>query len=146
MTGIIFSFVLAGLIAVLWFGAIQVQGGAITPGAMTQFVMYAFVAVSGIGIMTETYAEIMRAAGATERLMELLAAESDITPPAHPAVLAAPVRGLIFITRRGRKPLRFATSHSMLRRARRWPLWAPPALAKARCSNSSCASMIRKPA
>jgi len=95
MSGIIFSFVLAGLIAVLWFGAIQVQGGMITPGAMTQFVMYAFVAVSGVGIMTETYAEVMRAAGATERLMELLAAQSDIAAPVNAKSLASPVRGAI---------------------------------------------------
>ncbi len=83
MTGVIFSLVLGGLIAVLWFGAVQVQSGALTPGAMTQFVMYAFVAVSGIGMLTETYAEVMRAAGATERLMELLGAQSEIraTPP-----------------------------------------------------------------
>ncbi|MEO1241385.1 MAG: ABC transporter transmembrane domain-containing protein [Pseudomonadota bacterium] len=95
MTGVIFSFILAGLIAVLWFGAVQVQSGAITPGAMTQFVMYAFVAVSGVGIMTETYAEVMRAAGATERLMELLAAQSEIEAPAHPAALPMPVRGAV---------------------------------------------------
>ena len=95
MTGIIFSFILSGLIAVLWFGALQVKGGAITPGAMTQFVMYAFVSVSGVGLLTETYAEVMRAAGATERLMELLAAKSDITAPADPKSLALPVRGEI---------------------------------------------------
>lgn len=95
MTGVIFSFVLAGLIAVLWFGAIQVQSGTITPGAMTQFVMYAFVAVSGVGIMTETYAEIMRAAGATERLMELLAAQTDIAAPVKAKSLASPVRGAV---------------------------------------------------
>ena len=95
MTGIIFSFILSGLIAVLWFGAVQVKGGAITPGAMTQFVMYAFVSVSGVGLLTETYAEVMRAAGATERLMELLAAKSDITAPANPKSLASPTRGEI---------------------------------------------------
>lgn len=95
MTGAIFSFVLAGLIAVLWFGAVQVQSGAITPGAMTQFVMYAFVAVSGVGIMTETYAEVMRAAGATERLMELLAAQSEIEAPAQPAALPDPIHGAV---------------------------------------------------
>ena len=95
MTAIIFSVVMAGLIAVLWFGAVQVRGGAITPGAMTQFVMYAFVAVSGAGIMTETYAEIMRAAGATERLMELLSARSPIAAPARAEKLPAPVRGAI---------------------------------------------------
>ncbi len=95
MTAVIFSFILAGLISVLWFGAVQVQNGAITPGAMTQFVMYAFVAVSGVGMLTETYAEMMRAAGATERLMELLSAKSDITAPANSKTLNEPVRGEI---------------------------------------------------
>jgi ATP-binding cassette, subfamily B, bacterial len=95
MSGVIFSFILAGLISVLWFGAVQVQNGAITPGAMTQFVMYAFVAVSGVGMLTETYAEMMRAAGATERLMELLGAKSDVIAPANPKTLRQPIRGEI---------------------------------------------------
>ena len=95
MTGIIFSFVLGGLIAVLWFGAVQVQAGSITPGAMTQFVMYAFISVSGVGILTETYAEVMRAAGATERLMELLAADTDIEAEKPVTPLTAPVAGAI---------------------------------------------------
>jgi len=93
MTAVIFTVILTGLIAVLWYGAVQVQAEAITPGAMTQFVMYAFVAVSGVGMLTETYAEIMRAAGATERLMELLGAKTDIAPPAEPNVMPDPVRG-----------------------------------------------------
>jgi ATP-binding cassette subfamily B protein len=93
MTGIVFALILGGLIAVLWYGSVQVQAGAITPGAITQFVMYAFVAVSGVGVLAETYAEVMRAAGATERLMEILAAEPDIK--AIPPVVAppSPVRG-----------------------------------------------------
>ena len=95
MTAVILSLILAGLIAVLWFGAVQVQAGSITPGAMTQFVMYAFIAVSGVGIMTETYAEVMRAAGATERLMEMLAAKSDITAPADPKSLPSNTAGAI---------------------------------------------------
>jgi len=95
MTGVIFTFILGGLIAVLWFGATQVQSGALTAGAMTQFVMYAFVAVSGAGILTETYAEVMRAAGATERLMELLGAQSDIKTLPPVLALPSPVRGAI---------------------------------------------------
>ncbi|WP_417495480.1 ABC transporter transmembrane domain-containing protein [Maricaulis sp.] len=95
MTAIIFTVILSGLIAVLWFGAVQVQAGSITPGAMTQFVMYAFVAVSGVGMLTETYTEVMRAAGATERLMELLAAKPDIDVPEMPEHFATPVRGEI---------------------------------------------------
>lgn len=95
MTALIFSVVLTGLIAVLWYGAVQVQAGAITPGAMAQFVMYAFIAVSGVGLLTETYAEVMRAAGATERLMELLAAASPLKTLSPPRRLAQPVRGRI---------------------------------------------------
>lgn len=95
MTAVIFSFILAGLIGILWFGAVQVKDGAITPGAMTQFVMYAFVAVSGVSMLTETYAEMMRAAGATERLMEILAAKPTIHAPEHPSALPAPVKGEI---------------------------------------------------
>lgn len=95
MTAVIFAVILTGLIAVLWYGAVQVQSGAITPGAMTQFVMYAFVAVSGVGMLTETYAEVMRAAGATERLMELLAARPDIQAPTRPIHFIAPVEGAI---------------------------------------------------
>ena len=95
MTAIIFTVILSGLIAVLWFGAIQVQSGLITPGAMTQFVMYAFVAVSGVGMLTETYTEVMRAAGATERLMELLAAKPDIAVPDAPENFANRARGEI---------------------------------------------------
>ncbi|GAB5459563.1 MAG: ABC transporter ATP-binding protein/permease [Henriciella sp.] len=95
MTAIIFSFILSGLIGALWFGAVQVKAGGITPGEMTQFVMYAFVAVSGVGMLTETYAEVMRAAGATERLMEILAAKSDVETPAVPQQLPDEVHGEI---------------------------------------------------
>ena len=95
MTALIFSTVLAGLIAVLWYGAVQVQAGAITPGAMTQFVMYAFIAVSGVGVLTETYAEVMRAAGATERLMEILMATPQIAAPSGGALPLTPVKGEI---------------------------------------------------
>ena len=117
MTGIIFSFILSGLIAVLWFGAVQVKGGAITPGAMTQFVMYAFVAVSGVGLLTETYAEVMRAAGATERLMEILAAKSDIAAPDEQRrwrrrfAARSPTIVSISIIRRDRKPPLCAMFH-----------------------------------
>jgi ATP-binding cassette subfamily B protein len=95
MTAVIFTVIMTGLIAVLWYGAIQVQSEAITPGAMTQFVMYAFVAVSGVGMLTETYAEVMRAAGATERLMELLQAKTDIAAPPSPADMPERIDGAL---------------------------------------------------
>lgn len=95
MSAIITAFTLAGLIAVLWFGALQVQSGSISAGAMTQFVMYSFIAVSGVGMLTETYAEVMRAAGATERIMELLGAGSEITAPAAPKNFVEPMSGQV---------------------------------------------------
>ena len=95
LTASLFSFILAGLIAVLWYGAVQVQNGTITPGTMTQFVMFAFIAVSGVGLLTETYAEVMRAAGATERLMEILAEGPEVTAPEQPRALPATMQGSI---------------------------------------------------
>jgi ATP-binding cassette subfamily B protein len=95
MTAFIFTGMLSAVIGILWYGATQVQAGVLTPGAMTQFVMYAFIAVSGAGLLTETYAETMRASGATERLMELLSAQPGIAKPQTPARLPSPLKGAI---------------------------------------------------
>ena len=93
MTALLFSLVLTTVTLVLWFGAVQVKAGALTGGEMLQFMLYAFMAVSGVGMLTETWSELLRAAGATERLTELLVAPSDIAAPASPAVLPAPLKG-----------------------------------------------------
>ena len=95
MTALFFSVILTGTVCALWFGATQVQAGAITGGEMLQFMMYAFIAVSGAGFLTETWTELMRAAGATERLMELLAQTPTITAPAKPASLGPAPKGEI---------------------------------------------------
>ena len=95
MTAFVFAVGLSTFIAGLWYAATYVGSGDVSPGAMTQFVMYAFVAVSGIGILTETYSEIMRASGATERLMELLEERSAINAPSKILPLPNPVRGKI---------------------------------------------------
>ena len=95
MTFALFSFVLSALIAVLWFGASQVANGNITPGEMAQFVFYAIMAVSGGSVLSEAFADIMRAAGASERLMELLSEKPDIAAPARAYQLLEPVKGQI---------------------------------------------------
>ena len=95
MTAFVFAFGVSAFIGGLWYAANYVSSGAVSPGAMTQFAMYAFVAVSGIGILTETYSEIMRASGATERLMELLEERSAIVAPAICTPLPSPVSGKI---------------------------------------------------
>ena len=95
MTALFFSVILSGTVCALWFGATQVQAGAITGGEMLQFMMYAFIAVSGAGFLTETWTELMRAAGATERLMELLSFAPTISAPARPVALPSRPRGEI---------------------------------------------------
>lgn len=95
MTAFVFAVGLSAFIAGLWYAATYVRSGDVSPGAMTQFVMYAFVAVSGIGILTETYSEIMRASGATERLMELLEERSTILVADKVHSLPSPVKGVI---------------------------------------------------
>ncbi len=83
MTAFIFSAGLVGMIGIFWYGANEVARGVISPGEILQFSMLAFFAVSGAGFLTETFAEFLRAAGAAERLIELLDEEpaiSDSTP------------------------------------------------------------------
>ena len=95
MTCALFSFVLSALIGVLWFGASQVANGNITEGEMAQFVFYAIMAVSGGSVLSEAFADIMRAAGATERLMELLGEKPDIAAPTRAYQLPEPIKGQI---------------------------------------------------
>ncbi len=81
MTAVIFSGGLAAMIFIFWYGASEVTRGNISAGEILQFSMLAFFAVSGAGFLTETWAEFLRAAGATERLMELLDEVPDIKAP-----------------------------------------------------------------
>lgn len=85
MTFILFGFGMAGMVGVFWYGAKLVQGGALTGGDIVGFSYYAFTAVSGVGFLTNTYADFLRAAGATERIMELLSETPEITAPENPA-------------------------------------------------------------
>jgi ATP-binding cassette, subfamily B, bacterial len=70
-----------------------VLGGRMTPGRLSQFVLYAVFAASGLGQLSETWGEISQASGAAERLAEILAVAPDIAAPAQPVVLPVPPRG-----------------------------------------------------
>ena len=77
-----------GAIAViLWVGGRDVLTGKITAGELSQFVFYAILVANAIGAVSEVYGELMRASGASERLMELLATRSEIASPPHPVAL-----------------------------------------------------------
>ena len=84
MTFVLFGFGMAGMVGVFWLGAQQVSSGALSGGDIGAFSFLAFTAVSGVGFLTNTYADFLRAAGATERIMELLSETPEITAPDTP--------------------------------------------------------------
>ena len=95
MTLIIFGLGMIGMIGVMWFGASEVaaaqaSGGTdgLSAGDITQFTLLAFMVVSSTGFLTGTWTELLRASGATERVMELLAEEPIITAPKDPATIS----------------------------------------------------------
>ena len=79
----------------LWVGAQDVMAGNITPGRLSQFVLYALFAATGLGQLSEVWGEISQASGAAERLFEILSVQPVIQPPARPVALAEPARGEI---------------------------------------------------
>jgi ATP-binding cassette subfamily B protein len=84
-----------GLATVLWVGARQVLSHQMTWGQLSQFCLYAAYVGSAAASLTEMWGEMQRAAGAMERLAELLVAQSGIAAPAQPAVLPSPLSGRI---------------------------------------------------
>ncbi|MFN3277981.1 MAG: ABC transporter transmembrane domain-containing protein [Paracoccus hibiscisoli] len=95
MTAIVIFLIFGGVIGVLWVGARDVQNGVMTAGQLVQFVIYAILVASAAGALSEIWGELQRAAGATERLAELLSAQDTLTDPPMPVALPAPLRGQI---------------------------------------------------
>ncbi|MFN3294344.1 MAG: ATP-binding cassette domain-containing protein, partial [Gemmobacter sp.] len=95
MTVIVIFLVFAGIVGVLWIGARDVQAGTMTPGELVQFVIYAVLVAGSTGSLSEIMGELQRAAGATERLVELLQTTDTVADPAVPQPLPDPVRGEI---------------------------------------------------
>ncbi|MDP2579388.1 ABC transporter transmembrane domain-containing protein [Shimia thalassica] len=95
MTMIVIFLIFSGVVGVLWIGARDVRAEGMSVGALVQFVIYSVMVAGSVGALSETWGELQRAAGATERLVELLSAEDSVQDPASPKTLAAPVRGEI---------------------------------------------------
>jgi ATP-binding cassette, subfamily B, bacterial len=95
MTVIVIFLVFAGIVGVLWVGARDVRSGVMSVGALIQFVIYAVMVAGAVGALSEIWGELQRAAGATERLVELLGAEDTVKDPLRPAALPRPARGEI---------------------------------------------------
>ena len=95
LTAIAIFLVFASVVGVLWYGAQDVLSGAMTGGTLGQFVLYAVFAAAAVGSLSEVWGEVAQAAGAAERLGELLQVQSKITSPANPRALPEPPRGEI---------------------------------------------------
>ena len=93
LTAIIIFIVFTSVVVILWIGSHDVLTGAITPGRLGQFVLYAAFAAAGLGQLSEVWGEVSAASGAAERLFEILRIKSQIAAPAAPLALPVPARG-----------------------------------------------------
>ena len=80
---------------ILWIGGHDVVAGRLSPGQLSAFVFYAVIVASAVGTISEVIGDLQRAAGATERLFELLAIEPEIRAPASPLPMPVPARGTV---------------------------------------------------
>jgi ATP-binding cassette subfamily B protein len=93
LTAVIIFIVFTSVVMILWIGSHDVLTGAITPGRLGQFVLYAAFAAAGLGQLSEVWGEVSAASGASERLFEILRVKSAIAAPAAPRALPVPPRG-----------------------------------------------------
>ena len=93
MTALIIVVMFGGVTLVLWLGAQDVVAGVMTPGALLQFVLLSVFAAGAVGALGESWGDVQKAAGAMERIEELMRAVPGIAPPAHPSILPQPPRG-----------------------------------------------------
>ncbi len=95
LTVIVIFLVFSGIVGVLWMGANDVRNGVMTEGVLIQFVIYSIIMAGSVAALSEIWSELQRAAGATERLVELLNAQDTVNDPGQAKVLTRPVRGEI---------------------------------------------------
>ena len=95
---VVMTLVFAAVGLMIWVGGQDVINGDMSAGELTAFVVYAVLVAAAVGAISQVISELQRAAGALERLMELLDAQSLIVAPYKPATLAKPFRGAVCLT------------------------------------------------
>ena len=93
MTFVVIALMFSSITMVIWQGAVDVAAGRITGGTIAAFVLYGGLLAGAFGALSEVYGDLLRAAGASERLNELMAAEPTIKAPAEPRALPEPAEG-----------------------------------------------------
>ena len=95
LTAIAIFLVVASVVGVLWFGSRLVISGEMTGGRLGQFILYAVFAAGAMAELAEVWGELAQAAGATERLLELLDTHPKVRAPAVPKALPEPPLGTV---------------------------------------------------
>lgn len=97
MTVIVIFLIFSGVVGVLWIGAHDVRNDLMSSGALVQFVIYAVMVAGSVAALSEIWGELQRAAGATERLVELLNADDSVGDPGVASQLPSEIKGsLVF--------------------------------------------------
>jgi ATP-binding cassette, subfamily B, bacterial len=87
--------IFGSVVGVLWYGAQSVMAGTMSAGTLGQFLLYSVFAAGALAGLSEVWGELSQAAGATERLVELLEEKPEIAAPANPVELPSPAKGEI---------------------------------------------------
>jgi ATP-binding cassette subfamily B protein len=95
LTAIVIVFVFGAVGTILWLGGTDVISGSMSGGDLSAFVFYAIVVAGSVGAISEVFGDLQRAAGATERLFDLLATEPAIRAPDNPTPLPEPAKGAV---------------------------------------------------
>ncbi len=99
LTALIIGVAAGAVVLLLWYGASEVILGRLTAGTLSQFLIYAILAASSLGQLSEVWGEVQLAAGAAERISELLDEKPEIAAPARPMPLPAPPKGHLSLDR-----------------------------------------------
>lgn len=99
LTALIIGVAAGAVVALLWYGASEVISGGLTAGTLSQFLIYAILAASSMGQLSEVWGEVQLAAGAAERISELLDEQPQIAAPPIPQPLPQPPKGQLALDR-----------------------------------------------
>ncbi|WP_426041217.1 ABC transporter transmembrane domain-containing protein [Brevundimonas sp. TWP2-3-4b1] len=95
MTAVVIVVIFGGVTLVLWLGAQDVIRGAMTPGALLQFVLLSVFTAGAVGALGESWGDVQKASGAMQRIDELMKAQASIAAPEHPVALPSPPEGRV---------------------------------------------------
>ena len=101
LSAIAISVTFGAIGVVLWIGGREVLAGRLSGGELSAFLFYAVLVASSVGTLSEVVGDLLRGAGASERLMELLGTEAQIRSPDQPRALPTPAQGRIELVHLG---------------------------------------------